>query len=64
MEILAKLIWNFTDGGYDIQDFYEVNSMFGTNEDLDNLFTAAKDLGLKIILDFVSWRLNRVEFIA
>lgn len=28
--------------------------MFGTNADLKALFTKAKDLGIKIILDFVS----------
>lgn len=27
--------------------------MFGSNEDLDDLFAKAKQLGLKIILDFV-----------
>lgn len=42
------------DGGYDIQDFKEVNAMFGTNEDLEKLLEEAKKLGLKIILDFVS----------
>lgn len=43
-----------SDGGYDIQDFYNVNEMFGTNEDLEKLFDEAKKLELKIILDFVS----------
>lgn len=41
------------DGGYDIQDFTEVNPLFGTNEDLVEVFATAKALGLKIILDFV-----------
>ena len=42
------------DGGYDIQDFKEVNPEFGSNEDLLALFDKAKELGIKIILDFVS----------
>ena len=41
------------DGGYDIKDFKNVNPMFGSNEDLEKLFSTAKELGLKIILDFV-----------
>ena len=41
------------DGGYDIADFTEVNPLFGTNEDLMDVFATAKALGLKIILDFV-----------
>ena len=41
------------DGGYDIRDFENVNPMFGTNADLEELFATAKELGLKIILDFV-----------
>lgn len=32
-----------------------MNPIFGTNEDLEELFSKAKDLGLKIILDFVSF---------
>lgn len=44
-----------SDGGYDISDFKKVNPIFGTNEDLDELFAKAKELGLKIILDFVRY---------
>lgn len=42
-----------SDGGYDIASFTEVNELFGTNEDMVELFAKAKELGLKIILDFV-----------
>lgn len=41
------------DFGYDIADFYQVDPIFGTNEDLEELFRKAKEIGLKIILDFV-----------
>jgi len=44
------------DGGYDISNYTKVNSIYGTNEDLVELFKEAKKLDLKIILDFVSWR--------
>lgn len=41
------------DFGYDIEDFYNVDEIFGTNEDLTQLFLKARSLDIKIILDFV-----------
>lgn len=41
------------DFGYDIEDFYKVDEIFGTNADLEQLFAKAKELHIKIILDFV-----------
>lgn len=41
------------DFGYDISDFVGVADIFGTMEDLKALFTKAKGLDIKIILDFV-----------
>lgn len=41
------------DHGYDIEDFYTVDPIFGTNADAEELFKKAKELGIKIVLDFV-----------
>lgn len=41
------------DSGYDISDFKDVDSIFGTIEDLDKLIAEAKKLGIKVILDLV-----------
>lgn len=41
------------DFGYDVADFYNIDPMFGSMEDFDNLLARANQLNLKIILDFV-----------
>ena len=41
------------DYGYDISDFTEVDEIFGTNADLEELFAEAKKLGIKVVMDFV-----------
>lgn len=41
------------DFGYDIANFTEVDPVFGTMDDIKELFTQAKQRGIKIILDFV-----------
>ena len=41
------------DNGYDISDYYEINPMFGTKEDLRSLLIKAHDFGLRIIMDLV-----------
>lgn len=41
------------DFGYDIADYRDIHSEFGTMQDFDNLLTECKRLGIKLILDFV-----------
>ena len=39
--------------GYDVNDYYAVNSYFGTEDDLLSLIDACHEQGIKIIFDFV-----------
>ncbi|MDT0531903.1 glycoside hydrolase family 13 protein [Micromonospora sp. DSM 115977] len=41
------------DGGYDVADYRDVDPMFGTLTDFDNMITDAHALGLRIIVDLV-----------
>lgn len=41
------------DFGYDISDFRTIDPIFGTMEDLEELFIKANAKGIPIILDFV-----------
>ncbi|XP_031625656.1 maltase A1-like [Contarinia nasturtii] len=41
------------DFGYDIENYYEIDPVFGTMKDMEDLFREAKKRNLKIILDFV-----------
>lgn len=41
------------DNGYDISDYYDINPMFGTMADLDELIEKGKERGIKIIMDLV-----------
>lgn len=43
----------FRDGGYDVSDYYKIDSRLGTNEDMISLVKKAKTLGVKILLDLV-----------
>lgn len=39
------------DNGYDISDYYAIDPIFGTMEDMDLLLEKAKEKGLKVLMD-------------
>ena len=41
------------DTGYDVSDFYKIEPDYGDMADFDNLMTKAKELGIKLMLDFI-----------
>ena len=41
------------DAGYDVADYRDIDPLFGTLEDADDLLAVARDLGLKVIVDLV-----------
>lgn len=60
MELGCTAIWlnpcytsPFQDGGYDVSDYYKVDTRFGTNEDMKCLFDECHKRGIKILLDLV-----------
>ena len=44
----------WTDGGYDIIDYYQVDPRFGTNTDLVELVKQAHARGIKVVMDLVA----------
>lgn len=43
----------FVDQGYDISDYYKIDSRFGTMDDFDELIAEARKRGMYIIMDLV-----------
>ena len=41
------------DNGYDIADYYEIDEMFGTTEDMERLISEAGKRGIRIVMDLV-----------
>lgn len=41
------------DNGYDISDYYSINPLFGTMEDMESLIHEARIRGIKIMMDLV-----------
>ena len=41
------------DNGYDIADYYQIDEMYGTMEDMDELIREAKERDIRIIMDLV-----------
>lgn len=41
------------DNGYDISDYMDIDPIFGTLSDIDNLISKAKKRGIRIVLDLV-----------
>ena len=41
------------DNGYDVEDYFNINPMFGTMEDFDELLLEAKKRNIKILMDLV-----------
>ena len=44
----------WTDGGYDVIDFYRVDKRFGTNSDLVELVRQAHERGIRVVMDLVA----------
>ena len=41
------------DNGYDVSDYYSINPLYGTMEDMETLISEAKSRGIRIVMDLV-----------
>ena len=41
------------DNGYDVADYYTINPLYGSNEDMDALLAKAGERGIRIVMDLV-----------
>ena len=41
------------DNGYDIADYYQIDKMYGSMEDMENLIAQANERGIRIVMDLV-----------
>jgi alpha-glucosidase len=41
------------DNGYDVQDYYSIDSLFGTMDDFESLIREAKSRGLRVVMDWI-----------
>ncbi len=60
VDLGVNIVWlnpfypsTWTDGGYDVTDYYGVDPRFGTLQDFDDLVAACKKRGLKLVIDIV-----------
>ena len=43
----------FADAGYDVRDYYQIASRYGTMEDAEAFFKAAHEKGIRVLIDLV-----------
>ena len=55
----------FKDGGYDVEDFFDVDPRFGTMKDFKELIAKAHEKDIRIIIDLVAGHsaLNNPDFL-
>ncbi len=41
------------DNGYDVEDYYQIDPSFGTMEEMDELISKGRSLGIRVVMDLV-----------